>query len=69
MTEAGGAAVIGVMIGDTMCMVIVLAEQPVVEPRTVAADMRVVGATAPEVGMAAAGGAELHNRVKSNNDY
>ena len=62
MTEGGGAAVIGVMIGDTMCMVIVLAEQPVVEPRTVAADMRVVVVTAA---VEASGefyeGLQLHN--------
>lgn len=62
MTEGGGAAVVGVMIGDTMCMVIVLAEQPVVEPRTVAGDMRVVVVTAA---VEASGefyeGLQLHN--------
>ena len=42
MTEGGGAAVVGGTIGDTMRTVIVLVEQPVAEPRTVAGDMRVV---------------------------
>ena len=53
---AGGVVGVEVMIGDTMCVVIALAERPVVELRTVAADMR-----AAAVGMAAVeGSGEFH---------
>ena len=45
MMVGGGAAVVAAMIEDTMCMVIAIAERPVVELRTVAAVMRVLVAS------------------------
>jgi hypothetical protein len=61
VTVGGGAAVAVVMIADTMCMVIAIAERPVVEPRTVAAAMP----AAEAVMVAVEASIEPRNRFKN----